>query len=86
MVSGAFTAMPFFSVIIPLYNKAPYIRRSLNSVLVQSFKDFELIVVDDGSTDAGGSIVASSTDPRIRLIHQENAGEGAARQQGYGGS
>lgn len=74
--------MPFFSVIIPLYNKAPFIRRSLNSVLVQSFKDFELIVVDDGSTDEGGSLVASYTDPRIRLIDQENAGEGAARNRG----
>jgi glycosyltransferase involved in cell wall biosynthesis len=74
--------MPFFSVIIPLYNKAPYIRRSLNSVLVQSFKDFELIVVDDGSTDEGGSLVASYTDPRIRLIRQENAGVSAARNRG----
>ena len=74
--------MPFFSVIIPLYNKAAYIRRSLNSVLAQSFNDFELIVVDDGSTDESGSIVASYTDPRIRLIRQENAGVSAARNRG----
>lgn len=74
--------MGFFSVIIPLYNKAQYIGRCLNSVLAQSFNDFELIVVDDGSTDEGPSIVASYRDPRIRLIHQENAGVSAARNRG----
>jgi len=74
--------MPFFSVIIPLYNKAHYIRRSLESVLGQTFVDFEVIVVDDGSTDDGGSIVSQYDDRRIRLIRQENAGECAARNRG----
>lgn len=74
--------MPFFSVIIPLYNKAPYVRRSLDSVLAQSFPDFEVIVIDDGSTDEGASIVASYQDSRIRLIRQENAGVSAARNKG----
>lgn len=74
--------MPFFSVIIPLFNKAAYIKRTLDSVLSQTFKDFELLVIDDGSTDEGGSIVASYTDNRIRLIHQQNTGESAARNRG----
>ena len=75
-------SMPFFSVVIPLYNKAPYIGRSLESVLGQSFNDFELIVIDDGSTDEGATIVALYRDPRIRLIYQENSGECAARNRG----
>jgi glycosyltransferase involved in cell wall biosynthesis len=74
--------MPFFSVIIPLYNKAPYTRRSLESVLAQSFGDFELIVIDDGSTDEGPLIVASYSDVRINLIRQENAGVSRARNRG----
>ena len=70
------------SVIIPLYNKAPYVQRALNSVLAQSLRDFELIVVDDGSTDAGAEIVTRCRDPRVRLIRQANAGPGAARNRG----
>jgi hypothetical protein len=70
------------SVIIPLYNKAPYVQRALDSVLAQSLRDFELIVVDDGSTDAGDEIVARCRDPRVRLIRQTNAGPGAARNRG----
>jgi hypothetical protein len=70
------------SVIVPLYNKAPTIQRTLDSVLGQTFADFELIVVDDGSTDGGGGIVASCPDPRVRLVGQANAGPGAARNRG----
>jgi hypothetical protein len=70
------------SVIIPLYNKAPYIHRTLDSVLAQTFCEYELIVVDDGSTDGGGDIVASHFDARVKLIRQENAGPGAARNRG----
>lgn len=70
------------SVVIPLYNKAAHVRRALDSVLDQSFADFEVIVVDDGSTDGGGRLVREYNDSRLRLIVQENAGEGAARNRG----
>jgi glycosyltransferase involved in cell wall biosynthesis len=70
------------SVIIPLYNKEKYIERVLDSVLRQTYTDFEVIVVDDGSTDRGPEIVSNYGDSRIRLIYQENAGPGAARNLG----
>jgi glycosyltransferase involved in cell wall biosynthesis len=74
--------MPRISVIIPLFNKAPFVARALQSVAAQTFTDFELIVVDDGSTDDGAKIVERFGDSRIRLIRQENAGPGAARNRG----
>lgn len=67
---------------MPLYNKAPYVRKSVESVVGQTCRDWELIVVDDGSTDGGGDIVTSIADPRIRLVRQENAGVSAARNRG----
>lgn len=74
--------MPFFSVIIPLYNKAEWISATIDSVLQQSIADFELIVVDNGSTDNSAAIVKSYADPRIRLIQQENKGVSHARNVG----
>lgn len=74
-----------FSVIIPLYNKAPYVRKALESVLSQTFRDFELIVVDDGSTDESMAIAQSvldGCDLPHRLIHQDNAGVSTARNNG----
>jgi len=73
---------PRVSVIVPLYNKGPYIRRCVDSILQQTFQDFELIVVDDGSTDGGPEIVRGISDARIMLIGQSNAGPGAARNRG----
>lgn len=70
------------SVIIPLYNKEQQIEETLKSVLDQSFERFEIVIVDDGSTDTSVEKVLMFRDPRIRLIRQENAGVSAARNRG----
>lgn len=74
--------MPLISVVIPLYNKGPQIKRAIQSVLAQKFQDFEIIIVDDGSTDKSAEVVKGFTDPKIRLIQQENEGVSAARNRG----
>ncbi len=73
---------PRVSVIIPLFNKAPYILRALESVRRQTLTDYELIVIDDGSTDGSGAIVADLKQPGLTLLIQENSGPGAARNRG----
>ena len=74
--------MSKFSVIMPLYNKAPYVAKAVESVLGQTCSEWELVVVDDGSKDGGGDIVLKYNDPRIRLHRQENAGVSVARNNG----
>ena len=69
-------------IVIPLYNKAACIGRAIRSILNQTMTDWRLIVVDDGSTDAGPDVVRTFDDPRIELIRQQNAGPGAARTAG----
>lgn len=73
------TAEPFFSVIIPVYNRAGPLKRALASVLAQTCQDFEIVVVDDGSTDNPRAVVEQAADPRIRFIARANGGGGAAR-------
>jgi len=74
---------PTVSIIIPTYNRMELIGRSIKSVLNQTYRDFELIIVDDGSTDNTGEIVAGFNDERIRYVrHKENKGEAAARNTG----
>lgn len=71
-----------FSVVIPLYNKELSIANTIQSVLDQTCQDFEIVVVNDDSTDLSAEIVEQINDPRIRLIHQKNQGVSAARNTG----
>jgi glycosyltransferase involved in cell wall biosynthesis len=73
---------PGISVVIPLYNKAGYVRRTVLGVLGQAYDRFEVIVVDDGSTDDSAGQIADVDDARLRILSQPNAGPGAARNLG----
>ncbi|MBQ7551380.1 MAG: glycosyltransferase family 2 protein [Bacteroidales bacterium] len=84
--------MPRFSIIVPLFNKAPYVRKALDSIISQTFKDWELIIVDDGSTDNSAAIceeylstlytIHHTPFEDIRIISQPNSGVAAARNRG----
>src|SRR5436190_1011588 len=71
-----------FSVVVPTYNRAPTLPQAIESVLAQKNADFELIVVDDGSTDDTSAVVARFGDARIAYLHQPNRGVSAARNAG----
>ena len=75
--------MPFFSIVVPVYNCEKYIKQCIQSVVDQTYSSWELILVDDGSTDASGNICDEFySDSRINVIHQENVGELYSRQNG----
>jgi glycosyltransferase involved in cell wall biosynthesis len=82
---GQMTTSPFFSIVIPMYNRRAEIGRALNSCLAQTLKDFEVVVVDDRSTDDSAESVRAYSDPRIRLtLHEANRGACAARNIVWG--
>ena len=73
---------PFFSIIIPSYNRAHVLPVTIKSVLHQTYKNWELIIVDDGSIDNTKEVVEKINDTRVRYIYQENAERSAARNNG----
>jgi glycosyltransferase involved in cell wall biosynthesis len=82
MPPSASTPAEQVSVIIPAFNYAHFLPEAIGSVLAQTWTEFELIVVDDGSTDDTAGICARTTDPRVRCVRQSNAGLSAARNTG----
>ena len=76
--------MPLVSIVIPVYNVAPYLQTCIESIRSQDFTDFELLLVDDGSTDGSGGICdrIAGEDSRIRVFHKENGGVSSARNLG----
>ena len=76
--------MPEISIIVPVYNTEKYLHRCIDSILAQTFTDFELILVDDGSPDNCPQICDeyAEKDCRVKVIHQENGGLSAARNAG----
>lgn len=73
---------PFISIIIPIYNCSQYILRLLNSILEQDFDNYEIIVVDDGSTDNLNTVLSTISDPKIKFFHKKNGGVSDARNFG----
>ena len=80
--------MPKSSVIVPVYNVEDFLEKCVRSILAQTERDFELLLIDDGSTDGSGALCdrLAEQDPRVRVIHQENKGLGGARNTGIEGA
>ena len=76
--------IPKISVIIPVYNAEKYLYRCIDSVLAQTYQDFELLLIDDGSKDSSGAICDeyAAKDARVRVFHKENGGVSSARNVG----
>ncbi len=73
---------PFFSIVLPTYNRAHLLNKPIESVLAQTFTNWQLVVVDDGSTDSTKEVVTRYNDPRILYVYQKNAERSAARNNG----
>jgi GT2 family glycosyltransferase len=84
MPSGEHRLHPMVSIIMPVYNGAPYIAKAVRSVLQQTYPFWELIVVNDGSTDNTLDILAAFDDPRIQVVSQPNGGTATARNHAMG--
>ncbi len=78
--------LPRVSVVLPVYQRSSALRPTVDSILAQSFTDWELILVDDGSTDDTAAVCRSYQDPRVRYLRQENAGHAVARNRGFQGA
>ena len=76
--------MPKVSVVMSVYNSEPFIRDAINSILGQTFQDFEFIIINDGSTDGSLQIIQSYGDSRIRITSQENLGLTKSLNKGIG--
>ena len=70
---------PYFSIIIPTYNRVDSLTKTVDAVLKQSYQEFELIVVDDGSTDNTREVLGKLNDHRVKYFYQENQGPSSAR-------
>lgn len=79
-----YNVLPKISVIVPVYNTEKYLRRCIDSILAQTFTDFELLLIDDGSKDSSGAICDeyAAKDSRVRVFHKENGGVSSARNVG----
>ncbi len=73
---------PFFSIIVPTFNRASYIENAIQSVLGQTYEEWELVIIDDGSTDDTYKVCTSFNDPRIKYTYQNNSERSAARNKG----
>ena len=74
------SAAPFFSIIIPVYNRERFVARAIDSCIAQGFGDFEIVAVDDGSTDRSSHVIEAYSDPRVRLVRSDgNQGRCGAR-------
>lgn len=77
---------PFFSIIVPTFNRVNVLHQAIDSVVAQTFKDWELLIIDDGSTDNTKEVVENFNDERIKYIYQENQERSAARNNGINNS
>ena len=83
-MQGVFEKAPLVSIIVPVYNAEKTIDRCVSSILNQSYKDFELLLMNDGSTDRSGSLCDAyeERDSRVHVLHKENTGVSDTRNQG----